>query len=503
LIVQVKSGTRRLWYRSLYWRIALGFVLFLAATLAAQAGLFLWLLSRSYDEIPGGSPAEFARLTSEQVTAALVRDPEASLPRVIASVDTRRGPPFFVLMRDGRLAGSTRNSPPRSLVRIARRRLEAESLAELRETDRRPEFRRLPGFAPIVLGGHVEGLVVVTPYRPLTAVLNELAPLMVVLAVALLAVGTTLAAVLIFGPARRRLADLEAATRALGAGDLSARAPETGGDEVSALARSFNQMAEELARRAEQLKQSDRMRRQLLADVSHELMTPLTAMRGYSETLAMADLSLDDSTRKRYFAIFLQETERLERIARDLLELARLEDGTRTQLTLQDVAIESLFGRVAARHEHTARERGVSLSTSIAPGAELVYGDPLRLEQALQNLAANALRHTEAGGRIELRAEPGRRGIVVITIRDTGEGIPLDHLPSIFDRFYKVDAARGAGSAGSGLGLSIVKTIVERHGGRIEVDSEVGVGTTFRLELPAAEQQAEHVRPSSTDAAVR
>src|SRR5919108_4437655 len=100
------SKTTRRWYRSLYWRIALGFVLFLAVTLAAQAGLFLWLLSRYYDEIPGGSTAEFARRTSEQITTALVRDPAASLSRVIADVDTRRGPPFFVLMRDGRLAGS-------------------------------------------------------------------------------------------------------------------------------------------------------------------------------------------------------------------------------------------------------------------------------------------------------------------------------------------------------------------------------------------------------------
>jgi two-component system phosphate regulon sensor histidine kinase PhoR len=213
-------------------------------------------------------------------------------------------------------------------------------------------------------------------------------------------------------------------------------------------------------------------------------MTPLTAMRGYSETLTMSGLSLDDATRERYFAIFLQETQRLERIAQDLLDLARLEEGGAT-IEPQDVAVESLFGRVAARHERAAREKDVTLATSIAPGAEFVYGDPMRLEQVLQNLAANALRHTPAGGRIDLEARAGDRGVLVITVTDTGEGIPAEHLRCIFDRFYKVDSARGAGGGGSGLGLSIVKATVERHGGRISVESQPGHGSTFRIELPS------------------
>jgi signal transduction histidine kinase len=323
----------------------------------------------------------------------------------------------------------------------------------------------------------------VTPFRPFTQVISELGPLVAVLALLLLACGTALASLLIFGPVQRRLAKLEDATRQLGAGDLSARAPEKGGDEIAALAHSFNQMASELAARAEQVRRADRMRRQLLADVSHELMTPLTAMRGYSETLTMAGLSLDEATRERYFAIFLQETQRLERIAQDLLDLARLEEGGAT-IEPQDVAVESLFGRVAARHERAAREKNVTLATSIAPGAEFVYGDPMRLEQVLQNLAANALRHTPSGGRIALEAHPGHHGGLVITVTDTGEGIPAEHLASIFDRFYKVDSARGAGISGSGLGLSIVKATVERHGGRITVESEPGKGTTFKIELP-------------------
>ena len=124
------------------------------------------------------------------------------------------------------------------------------------------------------------------------------------------------------------------------------------------------------------------------------------------------------------------------------------------------------------------------MTTIISSGGEFAYGDPLRLEQVLQNLAANALRHTPRGGTIELRAEPAETGMVAISVRDTGEGIPAEHLSSIFDRFYKVDAARGAGAGGSGLGLSIVKAIVERHGGMVRAESELGKGTTIRVLLP-------------------
>jgi len=155
------------------------------------------------------------------------------------------------------------------------------------------------------------------------------------------------------------------------------------------------------------------------------------------------------------------------------------------------VPVESLFGRVLERHEQEARNKDVRFTTVISSGGEFAYGDPLRLEQVLQNLAANALRHTPHGGAIELRAEPSEAdGMVAISVRDTGEGIPPEHLSSIFDRFYKVDAARGAGAGGSGLGLSIVKAIVERHGGSVRAESTPGQGTTMRVLLPTGASAA-------------
>jgi len=220
----------------------------------------------------------------------------------------------------------------------------------------------------------------------------------------------------------------------------------------------------------------------LFADVSHELMTPLTAMRGYLETLGMSGITIDAPTRARYLSIIGDETHRMEHIVGDLLELARLE-GARDSIDKQDVPLEDLFGRVMARHERAAAQGEVELTTTIEPGAEIVQGDPMRLEQALQNLAANALRHTPPGGRVELRAEAHDQHIV-IKVRDTGSGISSEHLPHVFDRFYKVDPSRSGEKPGSGLGLSIVKAIVERHGGSVAVSSQAGKGTEFTIRLP-------------------
>ena len=151
----------------------------------------------------------------------------------------------------------------------------------------------------IVAGDRVVGLVVVPAQPPFTFLLTRYAPTLIIVAVATLVVGGVLAAFVVFGPARRRLKGVEEAARRLGAGDLHARAPVTGSDEVTAVASAFNAMAQDLASRTEALVEADRVRRQLLADVSHELNTPVTAMRGYLETLSMPELALDDATRAK------------------------------------------------------------------------------------------------------------------------------------------------------------------------------------------------------------
>jgi signal transduction histidine kinase len=483
---------RARWYRSLYWRIAIGFVAFLAAMLVVQGVLFLWVVARSGRTASGESPERFAQVVAADLAIALASEPQIDIEQYLAQRYASEDQPFFVVLGDGDVITRGGAEVPEPLLRAARARL-----ARRRERPG-PPFGRggfgggmgafgggpggPPGFAPVVVDGETTALVGVLPRAPFAVVVGRFGPILSVVAAGVLLVGAVVASVLVFGPARRRLRALEDAARRLGSGDLSVRAPEKGGDEIAAVASAFNAMAADLGERAEALAVADRTRRQLLADVSHELTTPVTAMRGYLETLTMPEVSLDEATRARYLSIIGDETARLERMIGDLLDLARLEGGG-GGWSVEPVPVAALFDRVTARHERSCAQAGVRLETSIEPGAEAVAGDRSRLEQALQNLAANAMRYAPEGTAIQLTARPVGDG-VAITVQDDGPGIAPEHLPHIFDRFYKVDASRSGAAAGSGLGLSIVKAIVERHGGRISVESRPG-RTAFEMVLPA------------------
>jgi two-component system, OmpR family, sensor kinase len=524
------------WYKSLYWRVALGLIAFLALMLAAEAALFLWTTDRIAGSMPARSPRRLAVLIASDLGTAIAADPKLEIEKYVREQYGNVLQTFLVIMRDGRVTANHDDVPQEYLL-AARAAASNPRTFEPRfgrrggfgpgegEPDRR--FGRGPGRRPdsldrgpnpdrrdgadpgpplfgggsppdegpgsrgygptewalIVIAGMPQGRVAVLPGPTYQDIVREFGPSMGLLAGSVLTVGAVAIALVVFGPTRRRLKQVQDATERLGAGDPTARAPEEGGDEVSALARSFNRMADELTNRARALESSDRARRQLLADVSHELMTPLTAMRGYIETLAMPDLTLDATTRERYVGIIEDETHRMERIIGDLLDLARLEGGG-TTMRRDRVLMAMLFDRVASRHEREMAERRVRLTNHIDAGAQHVIGDPDRLEQALQNLAANALRHTPDGGEIQLAARSDN-GRVHISVRDTGTGIAGEHLPFIFDRFYKVDASRKA-AGGSGLGLSIVRAIVERHGGTIRAANHPDRGAVFTITLPGS-----------------
>jgi two-component system OmpR family sensor kinase len=488
------------WYRSLYWRIGLGFVLFLAAVLVVQGGALVWLISRM-EVAPGPPPPEVTRLAARDLSEALTANPQLDIQQFLRE-EYEGSVPLVAVMKDGRVVSSDGSQPSDQVVNQIRARLNASfapfprggrSVRGRAQRPARPDIgggqrgggQRMEPGAPrragaggvIVWNGEVAGVVVAMP----RSAFRQLGPALAGVGLLLVVLGTTTAAVLIFGPVRRRLRSLEDATRQVGAGDLTARAREDGGDEVAALARAFNQMTHDLQARAAQLQAADRARRLLLADVSHELMTPLTGMRGYLETLSLRAPSIDADTRERYLSIIRDETQRVEHIVGDLLDLARLEGGG-DSFDAQDVPLENLFGRVLARHERAAEQKGVAFRANVEPGAEIVTGDPMRLEQALQNLAANALRHTPRGGSVTLAASVDGDAVVV-AVSDTGSGIAADHLDHIFDRFYKVDPARGGQTRGSGLGLSIVKAIVERHNGTITATSRPGEGTTFAIKF--------------------
>lgn len=501
------------WHHSLYWRIGAGFVACLALLLVVQGMLFVWVVARGGNRVPSQPPERLSQSIAADVTQALQQNPGLDVDGYIRQ-DYANEAPFFVVFTS-RPTVAIGGPFPEQQIQEARVRLSAMQRSPREGGPMRgrgfgpggggpgagpdgrgggpPPFERFepggfggrprnarPGL--IVVSGQLDGLVIVPPQPPFTFLLRRYAPTLAGVALTTLVVGAIVATLLIFGPARSRLQAVEAAARRLGAGDLSARAPTTGRDEVAAVASAFNSMAADLSARAEALAASDRARRQLLADVSHELNTPVTAMRGYLETLAMPEMALDEATRARYLGIIGDETARLERIIGDLLELARLEGGGGS-MRLAPVAIDELFARVLARHERSLAASHVTMRTSIEAGLTTIDGDRDRLEQALQNLAANALRYAPSGSAIELDAR--RRGAaVILSVIDAGAGIAPEHVPHLFDRFYKADVSRAAqqNAGGSGLGLSIVKAIAERHGGRVTVSSVPG-RTAFEIEL--------------------
>ena len=528
------------WYRSLYWRIAVGFVALLSTLLVAQGLVFAWLTGRMTDVFPSRSPAQVSAAMANDVAEAL-RDAQID---VGASINSRYGGSFrgfVVVLADGRSFESQRVPPPAGLERAARGLLLAArpdldtGRSRGRGRDGRggpdrgspgtsrnrgedgpgvaargdgggrgstPEGRGGRGgflfggrgdssggveFARVVLNGQVMGVVGV-PVKPppLYVTLGALGPTLAVVALVLLAAGTAIAALVIGGPTRRRLQQLQEAALALGAGRPGVRAPESGGDEVTSLSRAFNEMASQLDSRNAALEHADRTRRQLLADVSHELMTPLSAIRGYVETLSMHDLQIDEARRSRYLGIVSEEASRLEHIIGDLLDLARLEGGGGA-FRVERVSVDQLLDRVRDRHGPILADKGITLSTRRAPELETVMGDPNRLEQALQNLVANALRHTPPSGSVSVEVSR-RGGEVVMAVQDTGSGIPLEHLPHLFDRFYKADESRTGTEvpSGSGLGLSIVQAIVARHGGRVTAANAPDGGARFEVLLPSS-----------------
>ncbi|MBM7517199.1 sensor histidine kinase [Nocardioides nitrophenolicus] len=259
----------------------------------------------------------------------------------------------------------------------------------------------------------------------------------------------------------RPLRTLAVAAGRAGSGDLAARVPARRSDEVGELARAFNDMA---ARR-EQLESA---RRQLVSDVSHELRTPLANVRGWVEAAQDGIAPLD----AHLLSSVHEEALHLERLVDDLHELS-LGDAGELRLAPVPVVVRDLLTQVAESFASPL------LTVSCAPSV-VIEADPVRLRQALVNLVANALRHTPPTGSVVLSAMPR-----TITVTDTGEGIPGEELPLVFDRFHRVDRSRTRATGGTGLGLAIVRQIMEAHGGAAAIASVLGEGTTVTLTFPA------------------
>ena len=226
------------------------------------------------------------------------------------------------------------------------------------------------------------------------------------------------------------------------------------------------------------------VRRDFVANVSHELRTPLTIVSGFAETLQDRGISAED--RLAFAKTILANTHRMQRIVDELLDLSRIESG-HWQPRPEKVRIADVATDVFTRLTPAAEAKNLSLQLNIDRDAATVYADRTALEQILFNLTENAVRHTSKGG-ISISSAPRNKG-VVIAVTDTGSGIPAEHLPRIFERFYRVDAGRSRDAGGTGLGLSIVKHLVEAHGGVVDAESKEGVSTKIQVFFPGSNSQ--------------
>jgi two-component system phosphate regulon sensor histidine kinase PhoR len=232
-----------------------------------------------------------------------------------------------------------------------------------------------------------------------------------------------------------------------------------------------------------ELRRLERVRRDFVANVSHEFKTPLTAIQGFAETLLSGALD-DKANRERFVEIIRDHARRLARLTDDLLKLSRIEAG-RLELELRPVKVETIVKGCLETARLKAEARGLQIHFQLPEGLPPVRGDGAQLGEVLQNLLDNALQYTPAGGQIDLTAVSNNHE-VTFTVADTGIGIPQSELERIFERFYRVDAARSREAGGTGLGLAIARHIVDAHDGRIWVESAVGQGSRFHFSIPCA-----------------
>ncbi len=301
---------------------------------------------------------------------------------------------------------------------------------------------------------------------------------------ALLAVGFSLQWA---GPIAGRIERVREGTARLAAGDLDTAVPVDGHDEIGELAGAFNQMASALKQSAVRERELEQARRDLIAAVSHDLRTPLAAIRALIEAVADG-VAADPETEARYLRSVQHEVTHLTRLVDDLFELAQIDAGV-LRLNLERASLHDLISDTISSLQPQAEQQGVRLIGEVDSAIDPVLMSPPKLQRVFHNLIANALRHTPADGTILLRAAP-RGSVVEVEIADTGEGIPPEDLPHIFERSFRGERSRTraevAGTSGAGLGLTIARGLIEAHGGTISVESAIGAGARFCFTLQRA-----------------
>ena len=484
----------------------------LAAALMALAGAVLWLLSAQHNEESALEATQRMNLgladfiVEHQPRALIGADgrPDETAMREMAGMVMKINPAVEVYLLDvsgqvlahalegvGLLASRVDTSRVRDLVSPRK----PTRLPVLGDDPRQPGHSTIVSVAPIngdspgaamrgylyvVLQGQMQQSLQAAPAD--SSALRSAAG-----GIALVVLGAALMLALVFAlltrPLRRLTQELESFRGDEGTTPLSAH-----GDEVERLGQATHAMRERIAEQFKRLEENDRLRRELIGNISHDLHTPLASVQGYLETVLLRGDALDAAAREQHLRTALHHARRLDRRIADLFDLSKLDAG-RVEPRAEVFCLAELLQDVVQAYRLQAQQRGVGLELAAGSHAHsLVRADIALIERVLQNLIDNALRHTSAGGRVQLAIEPAGPQQLLLKISDTGAGIAAEHLPHIFERYWRAsDAEPGdAPTHSAGLGLAIVKRIVELHGSAIRVRSAPQQGTTFEFALPQA-----------------
>ncbi len=257
-----------------------------------------------------------------------------------------------------------------------------------------------------------------------------------------------------------------------------------GGDEIDRLGVTVEEMSQRIADQIEQLRQADAARRDMVANISHDLRTPLASLQGYLETLLMKEDSFSAEEKRKYLDLAARQGDRLSRLVTELFELTML-DSTGTRLNFEPFSLPELVQDVTQKFQLQAERRNMTLELDMPANAPFVQADIGLIERVLENLIENAIKYTPEGGKISLSLVAGADGIEA-RVADTGPGIPEADRDRIFERFYRVEKSRADAPEGAGLGLAITRRILQLHDSRIEVESAPGRGAAFSFRLPLA-----------------
>ena len=283
----------------------------------------------------------------------------------------------------------------------------------------------------------------------------------------------------------RRINTLGEAAADLAAGDFSRRVQDGSADDLGRLSRTFNTMADQVEDLVTELRQKEHFQRQLIANISHDLRTPLASLRGYIETLSLRGDLMEPTEYQRYLHIITDNLIHLDRLVDHLLQLSRLDAG-QARFQSEDFLLPELVEGVLARCATPAAARSIRLDFHHAADLPLVHADPLQIAQVLQNLVENGIKFGRQGGEVVIQLRVLAEGTVEVAVQDDGPGIAAALLPHIFDRFFTGDPSRNRKSQSSGLGLAIAAKIVEGHGSTLSVESQPDQGACFRFQLTQA-----------------